>query len=135
MSHGFAKLVRGPGVFAGILRALGVPMPHLMAWVTIGIELLGGATVLLGAFVSLAAIPMAGTQLVAMFTVHLPNGFSSINLVRVSARGPEFGPPGYECNLLYLACLAGLVLGGAGPLAIDGIRRGRHARIARKDLK
>jgi putative oxidoreductase len=62
---------------------------------------------------------MAALLLVAMFTVHLRYGFSSIKLVAVTTTGPQFGPPGYECNLLYLACLATLVLGGSGPLAID----------------
>jgi putative oxidoreductase len=41
----------------------------------------------------------------------------------VTAAGAQFGPVGYECNLLYLACLAALVLGGSGPLAIDGLLR------------
>jgi putative oxidoreductase len=50
-------------------------------------------------------------------------GFSSIKLVAVTAAGPQFGPPGYECNLLYLACLAALVLGGSGRLSIDGLLR------------
>jgi len=45
-----------------------------------------------------------------MFKVHLPYGFSSVKLVAVTAAGPQFGPPGYECNLLYLACLATQVL-------------------------
>jgi putative oxidoreductase len=49
-----------------------------------------------------------------------PYGFSSIELLAVTGAGPQFGPPGYECNLLYLACLATLVLGGSGPLAIEG---------------
>src|SRR2546425_8014208 len=51
----------------------------------------------------------------------------SSDLLSVSAAGAQFGPPGYELNLLYLACLAALVLGGSGPLAIDGLvrRRGR----------
>jgi putative oxidoreductase len=43
----------------------------------------------------------------------------------VTAAGAQFGPPGYELNLLYLACLVGLVLGGPGPLAIDGLVRTR----------
>src|SRR5580704_4772854 len=30
-------------------------------------------------------------------------------------------PAGFETDLLYLACLAALVLGGSGPLAIDGL--------------
>jgi putative oxidoreductase len=119
MEHGFAKLAKGPDAFAAILHALGVPAPHVMAWATILIEVLGGLAVILGAFVALAALPMAALLLVAVFTVHLPYGFSSIKLVAVTAAGAQFGPPGYECNLLYLACLAALVLGGPGPLAID----------------
>jgi putative oxidoreductase len=58
-----------------------------------------------------------------MFTVHLPYGFSSIKLQAVTASGAQFGPPGYEVDLLYLACLAALVLGGSGPLAIGGSLR------------
>jgi putative oxidoreductase len=121
MEHGFAKLAKGPDAFAAILHALSVPAPHLMAWLTILIELLGGFAVLLGAFVSLASVPMAAVLLVAIFTVHLPYGFSSIKLVAVTAAGAQFGPPGYECDLLYLACLAALVLGGSGPISIDGL--------------
>jgi putative oxidoreductase len=37
-AHGYAKLSRGPGNFATILAAIGVPMPHLMAWITCLIE-------------------------------------------------------------------------------------------------
>ena len=57
--------------------------------------------------------------LVAVVTVHLPYGFSSIKLRAVTAAGPQFGPPGYETDLLYIAGLATLVLGGSGPLAAD----------------
>ncbi len=117
MQHGFAKLARGPDAFPAILHALGVPAPHLMGWLTILVEIFGGLAVLLGALVPLASIPMAALLLVAMITVHLPYGFSSIKLQAVTAAGAQFGPPGYETDLLYLACLAALVLGGSGPLA------------------
>ncbi len=128
MQHGFAKLSRGPDAFAAILHALGVPAPHLMAWVSILTELLGGLAVLVGAFVTFASIPMAIMLLVAIFTVHLPNGFSSIKLIAVTSAGAQFGPVGYEVNLLYLACLAGLVLAGPGPFALDALlqRAGRQ---------
>jgi putative oxidoreductase len=127
IEHGFAKLARGPDAFAIILYAIGVPEPHLMAWATILVEVFGGLAVILGAFVALASIPMAALLVVAVFTVHLPYGFSSIKLMAVTAAGAQFGPPGYECNLLYLACLAPLVLGGSGPLAIDGLfKEGKH---------
>jgi putative oxidoreductase len=123
MEHGFAKMLRGPDAFAAILHALGVPAPHFMAWVTILTELLGGLAILVGAFVLLASVPLAVVLLVAIFTVHLPNGFSSVKLIAVSAAGAQFGPVGYEVNLVYLACLAGLVLGGAGPFALNSLLR------------
>jgi putative oxidoreductase len=132
MEHGFAKLAKGPDTFAAILHALSVPAPHFMAWATILTELLGGLAVILGAFVALASLPMAALLLVAIFTVHLPYGFSSIKLISVTAAGARFGPPGYECDLLYLACLAALVLGGSGPLAIDGlVKRGGALNLHR----
>jgi putative oxidoreductase len=119
MAHGYAKVMNGPEHFAASLQALGVPAPSLMSWLTIGIELLGGLAVLVGAWIPVFSVPMAAIMLVAMLTVHLPYGFSSIKLRAVTAAGPQFGPPGYEVNLLYLAALAALVLGGPGPLALD----------------
>ena len=119
MEHGYAKIARGPEKFASVLHALGIPGPDLLAWATIFVELLGGLAVFLGAFIPLVSIPMAIVLLVAIFTVHVPNGFSSIKLLSVDAAGAHFGPPGYETNLLYLAALVALVLGGSGPLALD----------------
>jgi putative oxidoreductase len=125
MQHGFAKLSRGPEAFAAILHAIGVPAPHLMAWLTILVEVFGGLAVLLGALVPLASLPMAAVLLVAIITVHLPYGFSSIKLISVTSGHAQLGPPGYETNLLYLACLAALVLGGSGPMALDDYFRKR----------
>src|SRR5580700_3476482 len=119
MEHGFAKLSKGPENFAAILHALSVPAPHFMAWLTILTELIGGLAVLLGAFVPLVSLPMAAILFVAMLTVHLPYGFSSIKLLSVTSGRAQFGPPGYELDLLYLACLAAVVFGGSGPMAID----------------
>jgi putative oxidoreductase len=96
-----------------------------MAWLTIFIELFGGLAVLLGAFVTIVSVPMTAVLLVAMFKVHLPYGFSSIKLLAVTATGAKFGPVGYEVILLYIACLAALVIGGPGPFAIDGLIRQR----------
>jgi putative oxidoreductase len=135
MQHGFAKLSRGPGAFVAILQTIGVPHSHFMAWLTILTELLGGLAVLLGAFVTIVSVPMMAVLLVAMFEVHLPYGFSSIKLLDVTATGAKFGPVGYEVILLYLACLAALVVGGSGPFAIDGLigkRRASRSTTARR---
>jgi putative oxidoreductase len=123
MEHGYAKLARGPDDFANILHALGMPAATLLSWATILIELIGGFAVFVGAFIPLASVPMTVVLLVAIFTVHLPNGFSSIKLQSVTAAGAHFGQPGYETDLLYLAGLAALVLGGSGHLALDRLRR------------
>lgn len=119
VEHGYAKLARGPEHFTGVLHALGMPFAAFLSWATILTELFGGLAVLAGAFIPLAAIPMAAVLAVAIVTVHLPNGFSSIKLQSVDATGAHFGQPGYETDLLYLAGLASLVLGGSGPLALD----------------
>lgn len=118
-AHGIAKLEKGPERFADILQAIGTPAPHFTAWLTIFVELLGGLAVLLGAFVPWVSVPMVAILSVAILTVHLPFGFTSIKLLAVTADGPKFGPPGYETDLLYLACLATLLLAGSGPLAVD----------------
>ena len=118
MEHGYAKLIHGPERFTAILHTLGVPAPELTAWATILVELLGGLAVLLGACIPLASVAMAAVLLAAMFTVHLPYGFSAIKLQAVTAAGAQFGPPGYEVDLLYLACLVALVLTGSGPFSI-----------------
>jgi putative oxidoreductase len=125
MEHGYAKLIHSPERFVAILHTLGVPAPELMAWATIMVELLGGLAVLLGAFIPLASLPMAGVLITAMFTVHLQYGFSAIKLQAVTPAGAQFGPPGYEVDLLYLACLVALVLTGSGPFSIGRFFTGR----------
>jgi putative oxidoreductase len=120
MSHGLAKLARGPDNFAHILAALGTPFPTLSSWATILVEIFGGAAFLLGALVTLASIPSLVVLLVAIVTVHLPNGFSSIKLQSVDAMGAHFGQPGYETDLLYIVCVLVLMVCGAGPWSVDG---------------
>jgi putative oxidoreductase len=51
-----------------------------------------GVLILAGAFVPVAAVAMIVVLLVAIFTVHLPNGFSSIKLMSYDAAGAHFGP-------------------------------------------
>jgi putative oxidoreductase len=119
MQHGFAKLSKGPDAFAGILQALHVPAAHLSAYLTIAVEIFGGGALLLGAFVTLVSIPTIAVLLTAMFTVHLPYGFSSIKLKAIVDGRAQFGPPGYECDLLYIACIVALVLTGPSPWSVD----------------
>ena len=118
-AHGYAKLSRGPENFATILAAIGVPQPHVMAWATSLLEFVGGICLMAGAFILPLSLPLAIVMQTAISSVHWQYGFSSIRLKAVTASGAEFGPIGYEMNLLYIAGLLTLALGGAGNLSVD----------------
>jgi putative oxidoreductase len=122
LEHGMAKWAKGPDAFAAILQATHVPAPHVMAWFTIITEIFGGLAILLGAFVALVSVPTILLLAVAIVTVHLPYGFSSIKLMKIVDGRAQFGPPGYECNLLYIACIVALVLCGPSPWSVDAYR-------------
>jgi putative oxidoreductase len=124
VEHGYAKLSRGADGFIAILHAIGMPFADVLGWATIVIEIVGGLLILAGAFIPMAAAPMIVVLLVAIFTVHLSNGFSSIKLISYDAAGAHFGPPGYETDLLYIAGLLALCIGGPGPLSVDGYLKG-----------
>jgi putative oxidoreductase len=119
MAHGWAKLSRGPSSFAQLLAQIGAPFPEATAWLSTFTEILGGLAIFVGAFVEVVSVPLIVMMLVAMFTVHLKYGFSSINTIGLTEEGPRFVPPGYEVNLLYIAGLVSLILGGAGALSVD----------------
>jgi putative oxidoreductase len=129
MQHGYAKLIHGPDKWIGILHAIGVPLPFLLGWATILVEVMGGALIFVGALVPLAAGPMVIVLLVAIFMVHLPNGFSSIKLQSFDAAGAHFGQPGYETDLLYLAGIIALCFGGTGPFSVDGVLNRRKSKL------
>jgi len=122
MAHGWAKLSRGPAGFEKLLIQTGVPFPHFTSWLVPFTELFGGLAILLGVFVTIISIPLIITQLVALFTVQIKYGFSSVNTIGLTPNGPVFGPPGFEINLLYIAGLLSLILTGAGIFSIDAAR-------------
>jgi putative oxidoreductase len=126
-AHGYAKLSRGPASFGRILAALGVPAPALMAWVTSLLEFFGGVCIMIGAIIVPLSIPLIIVMITAMFSVHLQNGFNTVKLKAVTVSGAEFGAPGYEMNLLYIAGLLTLVWSGPGAASVDRWRK--EARI------
>jgi putative oxidoreductase len=122
LAHGIAKWTKGPAAFAAILTAAHVPAPHIMAWLTILTEIVGGLAILCGAFVSWVSLPSIVLLIVAILTVHLPYGFSTIKLMKIVDGRAQFGPPGYECDLLYIAAIVTLVLFGPSPWSVDAYR-------------
>ncbi len=125
--HGFPKLFL-PGereAFVGMLQTIGVPQPGLMAWAVGALEFVGGLALIAGAFVVIFASLLTLNMLVAIFSVHLPQGFNFMHITGMTETGPTFGMPGYEVPLLYVAGLLVLVFGGAGALSVDR-RRSRR---------
>ena len=125
--HGFPKLFL-PGereAFVGMLETIGVPQPGLMAWAVGALEFVGGLALIAGAFVVIFGSLLTLKMLVALYTVHLPQGFNFMHITGMTETGPTFGMPGYEVPLLYVAGLLVLVFGGAGALSVDR-RRSRH---------
>jgi putative oxidoreductase len=123
--HGFAKLSRGPANFGRLLHVIGVPMPLVSAWMVTCVELFGGLALVTGVAVAVASVPLVATLVVAILTVHLRYGFSAVNTIGLTPSGPVFGPPGYEVDLLYIACLLVLARLGPGPFALARPRLSR----------
>ena len=121
--HGWPKVFTSQGHqgFAGMLGGMGVPLPAMTAWVVGLAEVVGGLALILGAFVAIASAILIVDMLVAMFMVHLPNGFNFVNITGMGPQGPVFGMPGAEVNLLYIPGLLALMIGGAGVWSVDAV--------------
>jgi putative oxidoreductase len=94
------------GVTGGFTQ-MGIPFPALSAWLVSGVELVGGAALILGLATRFVAVPIAFSMLVAVAMVHAKNGF--------------FLPNGYEYALTLLVANAALVLTGSGAFALDNL--------------
>lgn len=110
LAHGAQKLfVYGIGGTAGVLGHLGIPLPMVSAVLSIGAEFLGGLLLLLGLATRWAAAVLVINMAVAVFAVHLPNGF--------------FAPKGVEYPLTMLVANFSLALTGPGAFALDNVLR------------
>lgn len=108
--HGYPKVFSSAGheMFLGMLQNIGVPMPEIAAWGVGFVEFFGGIALIVGVCVGIVAILNIINMLVAMFTVHLDNGFN-------------FMKGGFEINLLYIAPLISLLIMGAGRCSVEYI--------------
>ncbi len=86
--------------------SIGIPFPTLNAYMAATTEMTGVVLVTLGLFTRLISLPMIVIMLVAIFTVHLPNGFSA-------------GDNGFEIPLYYMLFLLIFVSHGAGKISLD----------------
>lgn len=112
-AHGAQKLFGWFGGYglegtAGWMESIGLAPGTLMAALAGGAEFFGGLLLIAGLLVRPTAAVLAITMLVAIVTVHLPNGlFMSNN--------------GYEFGLALLVISVCLVIRGAGSVSIDNL--------------
>lgn len=121
LAHGAQKLFGvwgggGLGGTASFFAQLGLT-PALLLAVLVGcLELAGGLLLAAGAFTRIAALVLTVDMAVAVWKVHLVNGFF-LNWNMVPGRGH-----GVEFNLALAGALVALALTGPGALSVDGWR-------------
>lgn len=127
--HGFPKLFSAEAhqSFVGMLESIGVTTPGAAYFVG-GLEFFGGILLIFGLGVRIIAALGGFEMVVAAVMVHRTAGFNFIHVVGTTGNGAlQYGLPGYEVNLLYLAGFVSLILSGAGALAFRPSRRPRIA--------
>lgn len=111
MAHGSQKLFGWFGGYglAGVaqwMESIGLAPGYLMALMAGSAEFFGGLALIIGLLVRPASAVLAITMLVAIFSVHIGNGFFMAN-------------NGYEFALALLAATLALLVEGAGRLSLD----------------
>lgn len=113
LMHGGQKLFMGFHNVGGFLGSLGIPLPQIAAILLTLLEFFGGIALVFGIFTRWIAPLLAIDMAVAIFTVHLKNGF--------------FMPGGVEFPLTLLAANLCLTLSGAGAASVDGVIAKKNA--------
>ena len=90
--------------------SLGIPFPTLNAYLAATTEIVGVFFLILGLTIRIISVPLMFVMLVAIFTVHLHNGF-------------EAGNNGFEIPLYYLIMLFTLFIYGGGKISLDNVLR------------
>jgi putative oxidoreductase len=98
------------GTMGFFTQMMHVPAP--LAFLAICAEFFGGLGLLVGLLSRVAAFGISINMLVAIFTVHIHNGFFA------NWSGQQKGE-GYEYHLLALALLLVVMIKGAGALSVD----------------
>lgn len=116
IAHGSQKalgLWGGPG-WSGTIEFFGqMGIPPALAIIAILTEFLGGIAIILGLLTRLAALGLTINMLVAVYKVHLANGFF-LNF----ACSPDRGH-GFEFNLALIGLSLALLIWGGGNASID----------------
>ena len=98
------------GTMGFFTQVMHIPGP--LAFLAIAAEFFGGLGLISGLLTRIAAFGITVNMLVAILTVHLPNGFF------MNWTGQQKGE-GFEYHLLVLAMTVALMIRGAGAFSVD----------------
>src|SRR5207245_11488106 len=106
--HGYPKMFGGLSHHVQLVSGLG--LPGWLAYLSAAAEFFGGIVVIAGLFTRIACLAILIDMGVAIWKVHWKNGL--------------LGNGGYQFPLALAAIAFALIFFGAGPIALDSIRRG-----------
>jgi putative oxidoreductase len=112
VGHGYSKVFGGLAEHVRHVSNLG--LPGWLAYLSAAAEFFGGILVIAGLFTRVAALAILINMSVAIWKVHWKNGL--------------LGQNGYQFPLSLAAIAFALIWLGAGPIALDGVRRAGGAR-------
>ena len=128
--EGLLKFLRPAELGDGRFAKIGLPAPEFFGPFVGGVELLGGALVLLGLRTRWAAWPLLGVMAVAFVSVKIPillgHGFAGFELRPLPHYGFLSMMHEARNDLCMIAGLAYLLLAGPGPWSAD--ERGARAQ-------
>ena len=109
IAHGYGKVFHG-GLVQHVHRVASLGLPGWLAYPSAFTEFFGGILILAGVLTRFVSLLIIIDMAVAIWKIHWKNG--------MFARG------GYEFPLTLATIAFALIVLGAGPIAIDSIRRG-----------
>ena len=131
LSEGIQKFLYPDALGAGRFAKIGIPAPEVMGPFVGGVEVLGGALLLLGLFTRLAAITLIIDMLVAIASTKVPIliGQGYLGFAKPSAPKAGFWSMLHEArtDLSMLLCLVFLLLVGAGWRSFDAVLHHRSS--------
>ena len=115
IGHSYWKVFGGEHKAVAFVTGLG--LPWWLTYFSMAAEFGGGILVILGLFTRVSAFAILVDMIVAIWKVHWKNGL--------------LGEHGYQFTLTLAAVAFALIFFGAGPIALDSIRRGAPKKAAK----